>query len=78
MSKFTAMEKLKEAEREIAQRLRFYPGMIERGTLTMDKATYQTAVMQEIAVDYFKIVEKERRASELPLDDDKTTILSGG
>jgi hypothetical protein len=75
---YTALDKLKEVEREIAQRIRFYPGMVERKTLTMEKATLQIAIMQAIAVDYFKIVERERRASELPLDDDRTTILSGG
>jgi len=76
MSAYTALDKLKEIEREIAQRIRFYPGMVERGTLTMENEQRQCDIMRAIAVDYFKIVEKERKAAELPLDN--TTILSGG
>jgi hypothetical protein len=75
---YTALEKLKEVEREIAQRIRYYPGMVERGTLTMEKATRQTGIMQAIAVDYFRIVKKESGERELPFDDDSVTILSGG
>lgn len=77
---YTALEKLKEIEREIAQRIRYYPGMIERGTLTFEKAKTQLDIMRAISVDYFKIVEARLNPHEpeLPLDDDRTTILSGG
>ena len=74
---YTALDKLKEVEREIAMRVRHYPGMIERGTLKMEDATKQMNIMRAIAIDLFRIVERERRAAELPLDE-PDTILSGG
>ena len=45
-------EKLKELERELAMRRRVYPGLIERGKLTEDKADRQIKVLESVIADY--------------------------
>lgn len=47
-----ASEKLAEAAREVGQRLRVYPRLIEGGKLKKDRADRQIAVMRAIERDY--------------------------
>jgi hypothetical protein len=56
---FTDVQKQEEAERELKMRRRYYPGMVEKGKLTREKADRQIALMTEIAADY-------KARSELP------------
>jgi hypothetical protein len=48
----TTADKLKELKRELAQRRRVYPRLIEKGSLTPQAAARQTEIMQAIAEDY--------------------------
>lgn len=57
----TLEEKLKEVEREIAQRHRVYPRLIARGTLTKERAAQQIRIMSAVAEDY------RNKAKEGPL-----------
>lgn len=50
-SDVTIEDKLKEVEREIAQRHRVYPRLIARGTLTKERAAKQIRIMSAIAED---------------------------
>lgn len=45
-------EKLAELEREFAMRKRVYPGLIDRGKLTPERAERQQAVLAAIIEDY--------------------------
>ncbi len=47
-----AADKLAEAAREVGQRLRVYPRLVEAGKLTQPKADRQIAVMRAIERDY--------------------------
>lgn len=58
-STFTALDKLKAAEREIGQRKRVYPRLIEGGRMSQKAADHQIAVMEAIADDYREAVKKE-------------------
>ncbi len=49
---YSAAEILKELEREIKMRRKFYPGQISRGWLSIGAAEQQIAIMQQIADDY--------------------------
>lgn len=57
---FTATEKLKEVEREISLRRRFYDRWISEGKMSKEMAARQIGVMEEIAADYRSAAEKER------------------
>lgn len=52
MQTFTLEEKLKEIEREIAQRYRVYPRLIDRGTIRRETADRQIALMVAVRDDY--------------------------
>ncbi len=57
---FTDDDKLKAIERELGYRRRVYPRRVLAGQMTDGFAAAQIAVMEEIAGDYRKLVEKER------------------
>lgn len=50
--KFTAADKLRCAERELRQRRRVYPRLIQSGRMTEAEAARETACMEAIAADY--------------------------
>ena len=56
----TNMEKYACAKRELSQRERVYPRLIEQGKMTKEFAATQIALMAEIADDYRKLYESER------------------
>lgn len=56
---FTAKQKRECAEREVKQRLRVYPRLVEANKITPGFATEQTKIMQEIADEY-----REKEKSE--------------
>lgn len=60
MGEFTAAEKLAAAEREIKQRERVYPRLVEAGKMSAAQASFQTGIMHSIAEDYRVLAEKER------------------
>ena len=45
-------QKAECAEREVRKRKQVYPGYIERGRMTVNKARYEIEVMAQIAEDY--------------------------
>ncbi|GLS44413.1 hypothetical protein [Methylobacterium brachythecii] len=49
---FSAVDKVKCAERELRQRKRVYPRLIEGGRMTRTEAERETALMESIAADY--------------------------
>ena len=49
---FTAKDKAECAEREVKQRQRVYPRLVESGRMTQQLADRQTALMEAIAADY--------------------------
>jgi hypothetical protein len=58
----TAADKLKELKRELAQRRRVYPRLIEKGSLTREAAARQTEIMEAIVADYeARAAEEERQ-----------------
>lgn len=67
MTEFTAAEKRRAAERELALRRYVYPRRIAEGKLTVKKAEAEIAVMEAIAEDYRKLEEAEKREGELKL-----------
>ena len=52
MTTFTADEKATCAEREARYRQRVYTRLVSLGRMKLDDASYQIAVMSEIAADY--------------------------
>jgi len=60
MTEFTATDKWKAAERELAYRRRVYPRWIEAGKMTDGFAAAQIAVMEAICRDYAALAEKDR------------------
>lgn len=57
---FTAAEKAEAAEREVRQRERVYPRLIDAGKMKQHFADWQLAIMREIAADYRRQAERER------------------
>jgi hypothetical protein len=55
--KFTAADKRKCAEREVAMRRRVYPRHVANRTMLQVAADREIALMQEIADDYRKLEE---------------------
>lgn len=49
---YTRDEKLREARRELRQRRRVYPRLVQQGKLTRADADRQIAIMEAIAADY--------------------------
>ena len=60
MTEFTAKQKMDAADREVKQRMRVYPRLIEAGKMTKEKAEYETDIMRAIAADYHPLALKER------------------
>lgn len=56
----TTADKLKELRRELAQRKRVYPRLIEKGSLTREAADRQCAILLAIIEDY----ERQAKAEE--------------
>lgn len=61
----TNKDKQREAEREVAQRRRVYPRLIDNGKMTKEQATRQIAIMVEIAGDYAVRAEEDEKATRL-------------
>lgn len=61
----TAREKADCALREVKQRQRVYPRLVEGGKMTQAFAEKQTAIMQVIADDYARQAEEEEKAGRL-------------
>jgi hypothetical protein len=59
MDDFTAAEKLKEIKRELFFRGRVYPKQIAANAITQKTAKHQIAVMEAIAADYQRIIDRE-------------------
>jgi hypothetical protein len=57
---YTAADKRKAVEREIAMRKRVYPNRIETGRMTQAQASYQIVIFEEIADDYRRLEQGER------------------
>lgn len=55
-----AAEKLEAVEREIKQRRRVYPRLVDQGKMTQAFADRQIAIMEAIADDYRRDVEGDR------------------
>lgn len=58
--RFTAKQKRECAEREVRQRLRVYPRLVEQEKMSAIFAAEQTACMEAIAKDYAALEEKEK------------------
>ena len=56
----TAQEKRECAEREVRQRRRVYPRLIEAGRMTAQKAAREIELMEAIAADYRRQEEAAR------------------
>ena len=59
----TAADKLRCAERELANRQRAYPGRVQRRRMTAAKAVHELACMRAIVEDYRAAAEWERSIS---------------
>ncbi len=57
--KFTAVEKQKEAERELAMRRNVYPKWVASGRMKQEEADKRTACMTDIVADYKALAERE-------------------
>lgn len=56
----TNADKLACAVREVKQRERVYPRLVTKGSMTLQQASRETAIMQAIADDYRKLEEGDR------------------
>lgn len=56
---FTNRDKLEAVERELKNRARVYPRLVEQGKMSQRFADLQIAIMTEIGADYRKKVEGE-------------------
>jgi hypothetical protein len=52
--------KLKELNRELGLRQRFYPDRVTKGALSQQEMNYRIEVLQAIIADYQKIEQRER------------------
>ena len=57
---YTADQKLKAVEREIAYRRRVFPRLIENGKMSRETAAVQIAIFEAIRADYETAQQKER------------------
>lgn len=64
---FTANEKWKCAERELALRKRVYPRQINEKKLALREARYEIELMHEIAEDYRRQATDDDKQGELTL-----------
>ncbi|WP_018266481.1 hypothetical protein [Methylosinus sp. LW4] len=60
MTEFSSSEKLKEVERELAQRRRVYPRLIDANKMSRATADRQTLILEAIRDDYRRKAEEER------------------
>lgn len=57
--RFSNREKAEAADREVRQRIRVYPHLIAKGKMTDLQASFQIAIMREIAAEYRERDRKE-------------------
>jgi hypothetical protein len=57
---YSALEKHKEALREVDQRKKVYQRLIDKGSMSRSDADRKIAIMQEIAAEYKKLAEMEQ------------------
>ncbi len=62
---FSAEDKRRAAAREVAQRQRVYPRLVETGKMKQADAERQTAIMSAIEADYRKLAEEEAAKGRL-------------
>ena len=62
---FSAEDKRRAAAREVAQRQRVYPRLVEAGKMKQADAERQTAIMSAIEADYRKLAEEEAAKGRL-------------
>lgn len=62
---FSAEDKRRAAAREVAQRQRVYPRLVESGKMKQADADRQTAIMSAIEADYRKLAEEEAAKGRL-------------
>jgi hypothetical protein len=55
----SAHDKWQCAERELVYRRRVYPRLVQKGSLSFDRAKLQIELMEEIARDYRELAEQE-------------------
>lgn len=58
---FSDIDKLAEVKRELAQRRRVYPRLIEAGKMSPATADRQIAILESVQVDYEARVEGAKR-----------------
>lgn len=63
--RFTARDKQRAAAREVAQRQRVYPRLIDSGKMKQADADLQLAIMTAIEADYRKQADAEDQAGRL-------------
>lgn len=63
--RFTARQKQQAAAREVAQRQRVYPRLVEAGKMKRTDADKQIAIMSDIESDYRQRADAEERAERL-------------
>jgi hypothetical protein len=63
--RFTARDKQRAAAREVAQRQRVYPRLIEAGKMKQSDADLQIAIMSAMEADYRKAADAEDQAGRL-------------
>jgi hypothetical protein len=64
MDDYTAADKLKEVKRELYMRSKVYPDQIAKNALTQKAAKKQIGIMEAIAADYQRLIDREK----LPLE----------
>ena len=65
MPEFSAREKCRAAQREVAYRVRVYGRMVDEGRKQKATADREIAVMREIAAEYEKIAESDEASERL-------------
>jgi hypothetical protein len=58
--RYSAHDKQRCAEREVAWRRRVYAGRVANGRMTPNQARHEIATMQQIAEDYAELAKSER------------------
>jgi len=57
---YSALEKRKAVEREIARRKRVYPNRLLTGRMSQHRADLELAIFEDIRADYARLEEAER------------------
>lgn len=63
--RFTSRQKQQAAAREVAQRQRVYPRLVEAGKMKQADADRQIAIMSAIEIDYRQRADAEDQAGRL-------------